>query len=96
MAPVWMPKVKDDKIFTFPEDFLWGAATAAYQIEGAANWAKERCVERVGYFFGGAVVVLATGFGVFFFFFLGGGGSNGLLGNSDSNRSVFFEFGAQI
>ena len=22
---------------TFPKDFLWGAATAAYQVEGAAN-----------------------------------------------------------
>ncbi len=22
---------------TFPDDFLWGAATAAYQVEGAAN-----------------------------------------------------------
>lgn len=31
-------QVKDDKIFTFPDDFLWGAATAAYQIEGADPW----------------------------------------------------------
>ena len=25
----------DNKIFDFPPDFVWGAATAAYQIEGA-------------------------------------------------------------
>ena len=25
----------DSKIFSFPEDFIWGAATASYQIEGA-------------------------------------------------------------
>ena len=24
-------------LFTFPKDFIWGAATASYQIEGAAN-----------------------------------------------------------
>ncbi|CAK9015753.1 unnamed protein product [Durusdinium trenchii] len=36
---VTLLNVRDDKVFTFPENFLWGAATAAYQIEGAA--AKE-------------------------------------------------------
>ena len=29
----------DNKIFDFPPDFVWGAATAAYQIEGA--WAED-------------------------------------------------------
>ena len=29
----------DNKIFDFPPDFMWGAATAAYQIEGA--WAED-------------------------------------------------------
>ena len=39
----WHPKigmlreqVADDKVLSFPETFLWGAATAAYQVEGAA------------------------------------------------------------
>jgi len=26
-----------DIFLTFPQDFIWGAATAAYQIEGAVN-----------------------------------------------------------
>eukprot|EP00435_Cladocopium_sp_Y103_P021808 s2207_g5.t1 len=34
---VTLLNVKDDKALAFPETFLWGAATAAYQIEGAAN-----------------------------------------------------------
>lgn len=34
---VTLLNVKDDKALPFPETFLWGAATAAYQIEGAAN-----------------------------------------------------------
>ena len=25
------------KFYSFPENFLWGAATASYQIEGAWN-----------------------------------------------------------
>ena len=27
----------DKKLFQFPKDFVWGAATASYQIEGAWN-----------------------------------------------------------
>ena len=27
----------DKKVFQFPKDFIWGAATASYQIEGAWN-----------------------------------------------------------
>jgi beta-glucosidase len=29
--------VPDESNRTFPADFVWGAATAAYQIEGAAH-----------------------------------------------------------
>ena len=31
-------QVNDDRVLAFPSGFLWGAATAAYQIEGAAAW----------------------------------------------------------
>ncbi|CAJ1450751.1 unnamed protein product [Effrenium voratum] len=34
---VTLLNVADDKVLSFPETFLWGAATAAYQVEGAAN-----------------------------------------------------------
>ena len=30
-------EVNDDRMLPFPADFLWGAATAAYQIEGAVS-----------------------------------------------------------
>ncbi|CAE7229045.1 BGL1A [Symbiodinium natans] len=34
---VTLLNVNDDRVLPFPADFLWGAATAAYQIEGAAD-----------------------------------------------------------
>lgn len=33
---MWTPKMAH-KILSFPPDFMWGTATASYQIEGAAN-----------------------------------------------------------
>lgn len=35
-SSVWAPKMAQ-KILSFPPSFLWGTATASYQIEGAAN-----------------------------------------------------------